>query len=77
MRKSFMTFWKDYAEVTKSSWIWLKKHWFGYIVLVLVVVGGEFVWFFRNQIKDSFRRGLTKSVKVKGDELEYGSFSFS
>lgn len=40
MRKSFMTFWKDYAEVTKSSWIWLKKHWFGYIVLVLVVVGG-------------------------------------
>ncbi len=29
MRRSFMTFWKDYAEVTKSSWIWLKKHWFG------------------------------------------------
>lgn len=70
MRKSFMTFWKDYAEVTKSSWIWMKKHWFRYIVLVLVVVGGEFVWFFRNQIKDSFRRGLTKSVKVEGEELE-------
>jgi len=28
------------------------------------------VWFFRNQIKDSFRRGLTKSVKVEGEELE-------
>ena len=70
MRKSFMTFWKDYAEVTKSSWKWLKKHWFGYIVLVLVLAGGEFVWFFRNQIKDSFRCGLTKSVKVEGEELE-------
>lgn len=70
MRKSFMTFWKDYAEVTKSSWIWMKKHWFGYIVLVLVLVGGEFAWFFRNQIKDSFRRGLTKSGKVEGEELE-------
>lgn len=48
----------------------MKKHWFGYIVLVLVLVGGEFAWFFRNQIKDSFRRGLTKSVKVEGEELE-------
>lgn len=70
MRSSFMTFWKDYAEVTKSSWIWLKKHWFGYIVLMLVLVGGEFAWFFRNRIKDSFRRRLTKSVKVEGEGLE-------
>ena len=70
MRKSFMTFWKDCAEVTKSSWIWLKKHWFGYIVLVLILAVGGSAWFFRNQIKDSFRRGLTKSVKVEGEELE-------
>ena len=70
MRRSFMTFWKDYAEVTKSSWIWLKKHWFGYIVLVLILAVGGSAWFFRNQIKDSFRRGLAKSVKVEGEELE-------
>lgn len=70
MRRSFMTFWKDYAEVTKSSWIWLKKHWFGYIVLVLILAVGGSAWFFRNQIKDSFRCGLAKSVKVEGEELE-------
>lgn len=70
MRRSFMTFFESFAEVTKSSWKWLKKHWFGYIVLVLAIAAGEYAWFFRNQINDSFRRGLTKSVKVEGEELE-------
>ena len=70
MIKSFKTFWKDYAEVTKSSLRWLKKHWFGYIMLMLVIVAGNMTWFFRNQIKDSFKKRLTKSVEVEREELE-------
>lgn len=70
MIKSFKTFWKDFAEITKSNLRCIKKHWFGYIVLVLVIIAGESAWFFSDQIKDSFKKRLTKSVKVEREELE-------
>lgn len=32
MKKSFITFWKDFGEVQKVANKFLKKHWKGYLV---------------------------------------------
>ena len=73
MRKNFISFWKDYAEVTNASWNWLKKHWFGYIILTVVIVAGEFAWIFRSSIKDRikgiFSTKLNKCVEEEREEL--------
>lgn len=73
MKRKFISFWTDYAEVTKVSWNWLKKHWFGYIILIIVVLAGECVWFFgidsiRDGIKGIFSTKLNKCVKEDEEE---------
>ena len=74
MKRKFISFWKDYAEVTKVSWNWLKKHWFGYIILAIAILACELAWFFRDSIKDGikdvFSTKLNKCVKEEKEELE-------
>lgn len=73
MKRKFIEFWKDYAELTKASWEWLKKHWLGYIILIIVIWVIEVGWLFRDSIKDGikgiFSRKLNKSVKEEEEEL--------
>ena len=47
MIKSFKTFWKDLYELNKDSWIWMKKHWKGYFILIAALLGGEYLWFYK------------------------------
>lgn len=45
-------FWRDYAELCKLSGQFYKKHWFGVIILSVLVGLVEFCWFARDYIKD-------------------------
>lgn len=47
MIKSFKTFWKDLYELNKDSWIWMKKHWKCYFILIAATLGGEYLWFYK------------------------------
>lgn len=73
MRRKFISFWKDYAELTKANWEWLKKHWFGYIILCIVAGAAEMAWFFRDSIKDRIKglcgKKSNESVKEEEEEL--------
>lgn len=74
MKRKFISFWKDYAEVAKAGWRWTKKHWFGYIILIIVVCGIKIGWLFSDSIKDGIK-GLfstklnKKCVEEEGEEL--------
>lgn len=74
MIKSIKEFFKDYAEVLEQCSKWYKKHWFGYIILTIVIVAIEYVWVFRGSIKDrigeAFKTRLekTKSVEEEKDK---------
>lgn len=73
MKRKFIDFWKDYAELSKRNWEWLKKHWIGYIMLIIVLWAVEMAWIFRDSIKDGikglFSTKLNKSVEEEGEEL--------
>lgn len=73
MKRKFISFWKDYAEVTNASWNWLKKHWFGYIILIIVLGAAQWAWLFRSSIKDRikdiFSTKLNKCVEEEREEL--------
>lgn len=56
MIKSFKTFWKDLYELNKDSWIWMKKHWKGYFILIAATLGGEYLWFYK---KDKMHMSLS------------------
>lgn len=45
-------FWKDYVELCKISGQFYKKHWFGVIILTILVCALEIGWFSRDYIKD-------------------------
>ena len=64
MMRAFKTFWKEYAEICKMSGKWCKKHWKGYIVLTAAIVGAEYAWWFREDIKDKIEE--RKSKKEEG-----------
>lgn len=64
MMRAFKTFWKEYAEICKMSGKWCKKHWKGYIVLTAAIVGAEYTWWFREDIKDKIEE--RKSKKEEG-----------
>ena len=72
MKRKFISFWTDYAEVTKASWNWLKKHWFGYVILFIVLVAAQWAWIFRDSIGDRikgiFSTKLNKCVKEDEEE---------
>ena len=52
---------KDYVDLCKHSNQWMKKHWKGYTLLCVLTVGGEFAYFYRNEIKDKFNELKKKS----------------
>ena len=56
MIKSFKTFWKELYEVQKENGKWVKKHWKGYLLLTGSMIGGELLWFYRDSIKEKFRK---------------------
>ena len=61
--KSFKTFWKDLYELNKDSWIWMKKHWKGYFILIAALLGGEYLWFYK---KDDLKEmGLKRKETEK------------
>lgn len=58
---------KEYNEmVMKPSWKWLKKHWKGYSILLIITMLVEFIWLFGwyDYIKDSIE---SKYKKLKGE----------
>lgn len=59
MRKSFKTFWKDLYKLNKDSWIWMKKHWKGYFILIVALLGGEYLWFYK---KDDIKEKIVTKM---------------
>lgn len=43
---------KDYIDLCKDGGKFYKKHWKGVIVLNVVAVAGQLIWFKRNSIKN-------------------------
>lgn len=60
------TFVKDYVKLCKESVGFYKKHWFGVIVLNVVVTAGTLAWYGRDEIKNQIEEKFHK----KGDEEE-------
>ena len=58
-------FWKDYAELCKAAGRFYKKHWLGCILVNVAAITGEFVWFYRDVIKDKL---TSKFVKKNNEE---------
>lgn len=56
MIKSFKTFWKELYELQKEYGKWMKKHWKGYLLLLSSIIGGELLWFFRDNVKEKFSK---------------------
>lgn len=51
---------KDYVELCKDSGKFYKKHWKGVIVMNVVIIAGEYVYFYRNHIKDILEDKFSK-----------------
>nr|DAG06395.1 MAG TPA: hypothetical protein [Siphoviridae sp. cthu813] len=44
MKKKFEMFWKDYCDLYAISWGFLKKHWIGTIIYVVVLFTAYVIW---------------------------------
>ena len=53
-------FFKDYWDLCKQSGDFCKKHWKGTLVLNAVLIGGELIYFYRNEIVDTVKEKLPK-----------------
>ena len=53
-------FFKDYWDLCKQSGDFYKKHWKGTLVLNAVLIGGELIYFYRNEIVDTVKEKLPK-----------------
>lgn len=54
---------KDYVDLCKHSSQWMKKHWKGYTLLCALTLGGEFAYFYRDDIKYAIKNRKKKSQK--------------
>ena len=61
-------FCEDYFELCKESGKFYKEHWKGVIVMNAVVIGAEFAWFFRDQIKETIKDKLEEKGYKKVEE---------
>ena len=57
---------KEYKEmVWNPSWKWVKKHWKGYSVFVLIisVIGGfgPYLWYYRSDVTEYIKNKFTKN----------------
>ena len=53
-------FFKDYWDLCKQSGDFYKKHWKGTLVLNAVLIGGELIYFYRDEIVDAVKEKLPK-----------------
>ena len=53
-------FFKDYWDLCKQSGDFYKKHWKGTLVLNAVIIGGELIYFYKDEIIDTVKEKLPK-----------------
>ena len=53
-------FFKDYWDLCKQSGDFYKKHWKGTLVLNAVIIGGEMIYFYKDEIVDTVKEKLPK-----------------
>ena len=53
-------FFKDYWDLCKQSGNFYKKHWKGTLVLNAVLIGGELIYFYKDEIVDTVKEKLPK-----------------
>lgn len=53
-------FFKDYWDLCKQSGDFYKKHWKGTLVLNAVLIGGELIYFYRDEIVETVKEKLPK-----------------
>ena len=53
-------FFKDYWDLCKQSGDFYKKHWKGTLVLNAVIIGGELIYFYKDEIVDTVKEKLPK-----------------
>lgn len=53
-------FFKDYWDLCKQSGDFYKKHWKGTLVLNAVLIGGELIYFYKDEIVGTIKEKLPK-----------------
>ena len=53
-------FFKDYWDLCKQSGDFYKKHWKGTLVLNAVLIGGELIYFYKDEIVEAIKEKLPK-----------------
>ena len=53
-------FFKDYWDLCKQSGDFYKKHWKGTLVLNVVLIGGELIYFYKDEIIETVKEKLPK-----------------
>lgn len=53
-------FFKDYWNLCKDAGDFYKKHWKGTLVLNAVIIGGELIYFYKDDIIDAVKEKLPK-----------------
>ena len=53
-------FFKDYWDLCKQSGDFYKKHWRGTLVLNAVLIGGELIYFYKDEIVETVKEKLPK-----------------
>ena len=53
-------FFKDYWDLCKQSGDFYKKHWKGTLVLDAVIIGGELIYFYKDEIVETVKEKLPK-----------------
>lgn len=53
-------FFKDYWDLCKQTGDFYKKHWKGTLVLNAVLIGGELIYFYKDEIVEAVKEKLPK-----------------
>ena len=53
-------FFKDYWDLCKQSGDFYKKHWKGTLVLNAVLIGGELIYFYKDEIVETVKEKFPK-----------------
>ena len=53
-------FFKDYWDLCKQSGDFYKKHWKGTLVLNAVLIGGDLIYFYKDEIVETIKEKLPK-----------------
>ena len=57
-------FFKDYWDLCKQSGDFYKKHWKGTLVLNAVLIGGELIYFYKDEIVETVKEKLPKRKEL-------------